>query len=429
MSNSLEGLRALSTFPRLLQIADANGLDGTLRVVRDGAGDPSALSLSTLGASITGDLTVNGTASIPYVPLGAGAVTRTVQDRLRELGVVDADYTTETDRAAAAMARTVTERALRRRYLGPDGAEQFRISAFPGDNGGATEYVEIMGGPAHTGPTISFWSDTDANCDGNVVAKGAGGVYFGNASGVLFACVDNGLTTNSNAYLTLTNAQRGLPPVMQPAGSEADITAWMAPKGNRGVLLGRGGSAGGFGSVAFGNFSSANGFYSVAAGNQATDRSAGSKRVYSAGFFGAAAATSQDTMHQFYRTSTGAATVDLTSNNASLSSNNAVPLPNNFAFAGIAVVLMRDTVTLDSAMWWGPVAWSRGASAATTAVEAGGAGLTLVYAKGTLASLTGASARAAADTSLGTGLIRVTGAGSNAIRTNAMIWNLEGGNG
>jgi hypothetical protein len=88
MSASLEGLRALSTYRRLLQINDPEGLDGTLRVVRDGAGDASALSLSTGGASIAGDLTVNGTASIPYLPAGTGAVTRTVQDRLREFASV-----------------------------------------------------------------------------------------------------------------------------------------------------------------------------------------------------------------------------------------------------------------------------------------------------------------------------------------------------
>ena len=54
MSNSLQGLQALSSFPRLLQIADATGIDSTLRVVRDGQGDPSALSISTTGASVAG---------------------------------------------------------------------------------------------------------------------------------------------------------------------------------------------------------------------------------------------------------------------------------------------------------------------------------------------------------------------------------------
>ena len=52
MSNSLEGLRALSTYPRLLQIANAGGLDATLRTVRDGQGDPSALSLSTTAVGV-----------------------------------------------------------------------------------------------------------------------------------------------------------------------------------------------------------------------------------------------------------------------------------------------------------------------------------------------------------------------------------------
>jgi hypothetical protein len=88
MSASLEGLRALSTYRRLLQINDPEGLDGTLRVVRDGAGDASALSLSTGGASIVGDLTVNGTASIPYLPLGTGAVSRTIQDWMRDTPTV-----------------------------------------------------------------------------------------------------------------------------------------------------------------------------------------------------------------------------------------------------------------------------------------------------------------------------------------------------
>jgi hypothetical protein len=52
LSASLEGLRALSTYQRLLQIADANGIDATLRVVRDGAGDASALSLSTTSVGV-----------------------------------------------------------------------------------------------------------------------------------------------------------------------------------------------------------------------------------------------------------------------------------------------------------------------------------------------------------------------------------------
>jgi hypothetical protein len=85
MSASLEGLRALSTYRRLLQIYDPEGLDGTLRVVRDGAGDASALSLSTSAAAVTGTLTVNGAdvmdfsarfvawmASLPTTPEAAG---------------------------------------------------------------------------------------------------------------------------------------------------------------------------------------------------------------------------------------------------------------------------------------------------------------------------------------------------------------------
>lgn len=60
VSNSLEGLRALSTYRRLLQIADQNGLDGTLRPVLDGAGDASPLQLSTQAVNVQGILSIQG---------------------------------------------------------------------------------------------------------------------------------------------------------------------------------------------------------------------------------------------------------------------------------------------------------------------------------------------------------------------------------
>lgn len=48
MSDNLTGQKPKDTFGRLLQIANANdGADGTLRTVRDGKGDATALSLST----------------------------------------------------------------------------------------------------------------------------------------------------------------------------------------------------------------------------------------------------------------------------------------------------------------------------------------------------------------------------------------------
>lgn len=103
MSNSLEGLRALSTYQRLLQIAESDGISSTMRRVYDGAGDASALSLSTTGARVDGDLTVDGTASIPYQPPGGASrfIAAHLDEDARHVTGYGVDSTGATDCTAA----------------------------------------------------------------------------------------------------------------------------------------------------------------------------------------------------------------------------------------------------------------------------------------------------------------------------------------
>lgn len=137
--------RIQDTYGRLMQIGNADGLDGALRRVQDGTGDNSALSLSTNAARVDGGLTVTGAASVgslttPALTLGsplaaasvqataslAGQVPRTMQGRsdeslnVRDFGAVG-DSTTD-DRAALLAMQTAVGR-----IVFPRGA--FRVSS------------------------------------------------------------------------------------------------------------------------------------------------------------------------------------------------------------------------------------------------------------------------------------------------------------
>ncbi len=113
MSNSLQNIDVKDGYGRLLQIANANeGVDGALRLVRDGKGEATSLSLSTTAARVEGtfDNVVGGvtynlvshmgdtnnphdvTASqVDYTPPGTGALASPVQTKLR-LSITPEDY-------------------------------------------------------------------------------------------------------------------------------------------------------------------------------------------------------------------------------------------------------------------------------------------------------------------------------------------------
>ncbi len=113
MSESLQNLKLKNTYGRLLQIANGNeGVDGTLRPVRDGKGEATSLSLSSTGARVNGSFenVVDGVtynlaehvedtdnphdvtaAQIDYTPPGTGALASPVQTKLR-LSITPEDY-------------------------------------------------------------------------------------------------------------------------------------------------------------------------------------------------------------------------------------------------------------------------------------------------------------------------------------------------
>ncbi len=109
MSNSLETKAVKNSYGDILQVPNANsGVDGTLRPVKDGKGDASALSLSTSAVQVNGNFTVTGDSTIPtyeaarthvartdnphavvssqvnFTPSGTGATVRTTQNKLRD---------------------------------------------------------------------------------------------------------------------------------------------------------------------------------------------------------------------------------------------------------------------------------------------------------------------------------------------------------
>lgn len=109
MSNSLETKAVKNSYGDILQVPNSNGgIDGTLRPVRDGKGDASALSLSTSAVQVNGNFTVTGDSTIPtyeaarthvartdnphavvssqvnFTPSGTGAAVRTTQSKLRD---------------------------------------------------------------------------------------------------------------------------------------------------------------------------------------------------------------------------------------------------------------------------------------------------------------------------------------------------------
>jgi len=68
MGTTLTGTTPQDTYDSLIKVTDNGPIDGTLKVLSDGLGNDSALSLSTGAASITGTLAVSVNASIGATP-------------------------------------------------------------------------------------------------------------------------------------------------------------------------------------------------------------------------------------------------------------------------------------------------------------------------------------------------------------------------
>jgi len=100
MVDTLQGQQVKNTYGRLLQIVNANdGVDGTLRAVRDGKGEATALSLSTTKA-LFGDATwleagVDTSAGISWVPLLASVMVAPESGRVALAGASRASDVTD----------------------------------------------------------------------------------------------------------------------------------------------------------------------------------------------------------------------------------------------------------------------------------------------------------------------------------------------
>jgi len=74
MSNTLSGLTPADTFQGLIKIGNNTNVDGTAKVLSDGAGNDLPMEVSTTGVNFTGTVTQNGSPISTNPSGGAGAI-------------------------------------------------------------------------------------------------------------------------------------------------------------------------------------------------------------------------------------------------------------------------------------------------------------------------------------------------------------------
>lgn len=131
-------------------------------------------------------------AGANLVPLVQGANTRKMSlTQLAEF-LVPSGYP-----QTGAMARTIVEHAFRRRFMGPDATEQFRIEGTPL----SVEYWRAGGAIAGAGPFLFAWSDTQANVPAVFGGKGTGSVILANGAGPMIEAEEGGVGKQVDAPL------------------------------------------------------------------------------------------------------------------------------------------------------------------------------------------------------------------------------------
>lgn len=127
-----------------------------------------------------------------------------------------------------AMARTAVEHAFRRRFMGPDATEQFRIEGTPL----AVEFWRAGGAIAGAGPFMFAWSDTIANVPAVFGGKGTGSVFLANGAGPMLEAEEGGVGKQVDAPLKVRGGARdwtSQPGIYAPALRKL----WMGVGGKR----------------------------------------------------------------------------------------------------------------------------------------------------------------------------------------------------
>ena len=109
----------------------------------------------------------------------------------------------------------------------------------------STQYLQINGAVSGGAPSI-LSTGTDANVNFNIVSKGTGGQYFGNANSTGFAVTDSGSLNSS--YFTVSGSvtsqgQTYIGPTMQTVGTDTNIGSYYFTKG-AGIMVINAGATG-----------------------------------------------------------------------------------------------------------------------------------------------------------------------------------------
>lgn len=127
-----------------------------------------------------------------------------------------------------AMARTAVEHAFRRRFMGPDSTEQFRIESTPL----AVEFWRAGGAIAGAGPFLFAWSETQANVPAVFGAKGTGSVILANGAGPMIEAQEGAVGKQVDAPLLVRGGAKDW--TTQPGiYAGADRKLWMGIAGKR----------------------------------------------------------------------------------------------------------------------------------------------------------------------------------------------------
>lgn len=395
-----------------------------------------------------------------FVPVGAGAVERTVFNKLSDLPITSGDYASPLDIEGAALPLVGQTWAYRYELKGPDGTDQMMVGFTPF----ATTHWSFSGGIS-SGPVMYVDGEYE-DIDGTVALKGAGSFLVGNASGIIGGIVDNGLGKRAELYAALVPGPNGTSGGVRACGSSnASISLEPAgqgavsrnqPDGTASGGVGRGPyatdwqahrsgasdvAAGSYSVIGGGFDSRASGFAAVIGGGSthicsgqyswipggllADDRSRTRTGVWSGGQF-STRGDAQSSESIFRRQTSGASPAVLTADNTAPGTTNICNLPNNGLYVVQALLAARQTS--GSAGTVGDAAWKvvtfaikRGSSAAATA---------LVGSVATLASGSDAAASAwvfavSADTTNGGISLTVTGEANKNVRAVARLLAVE----